>query len=294
MPRAIRQANTVITIFGLTSTKSSGSAYTRAPIFLAVEMAYLPKAQRLAQAVISSGGSRDWWKLSTNLALLSFSSSVKSSVLSRSYLIDPGWMESIRSRTGILLLIDRSYRESRCITITHMHSGWLRKGAGLTVGGAAVGDLEAGDGVFSALPESLVDPGHDGFIRHLLSITELLQDVESVPEEAGASDMTSMTFTIREGLLLMAPSLPSHELPQKSQSERSIPSIQVLPSNPHQGELGLRLPQFNGVVTVLQLQSKCCRTYSVFSGVSPQNPDVDGWRAADKMVSIELTQYSDT
>lgn len=45
IPRAIRQANTVITIFGFTSTKSSGSAYTRAPIFLAMEMAYLPKAE---------------------------------------------------------------------------------------------------------------------------------------------------------------------------------------------------------------------------------------------------------
>lgn len=41
MPRAIRQANTVITILGLTSTRSSGNAYTRAPIFLAMEMAYL-------------------------------------------------------------------------------------------------------------------------------------------------------------------------------------------------------------------------------------------------------------
>lgn len=40
-PRAIRQANTVITILGLTSTRSSGSAYTRVPIFLAMEMAYL-------------------------------------------------------------------------------------------------------------------------------------------------------------------------------------------------------------------------------------------------------------
>lgn len=45
IPRAIRQANTVITILGLTSTKSSGSAYTRAPIFLAMEMAYLRKAK---------------------------------------------------------------------------------------------------------------------------------------------------------------------------------------------------------------------------------------------------------
>lgn len=41
-PRAMRQANTVSTIFGLTSSRSSGRAYTRAPIFLAMEMAYLP------------------------------------------------------------------------------------------------------------------------------------------------------------------------------------------------------------------------------------------------------------
>lgn len=54
--------------------------------------------------------------------------------------------------------------------------------------GGAVSDLEAGDGVFSTLPESLVDPGHDGFICHLLSVTKLLQDVESVPEETGRHD----------------------------------------------------------------------------------------------------------
>ena len=37
----IRQANTVRHILGLTSTRSSGSAYTRAPIFLHIEIAYL-------------------------------------------------------------------------------------------------------------------------------------------------------------------------------------------------------------------------------------------------------------
>lgn len=47
MARAIRQANTVITILGLTSTRSSGSAYTRAPIFLAMEMAYLEHTEML-------------------------------------------------------------------------------------------------------------------------------------------------------------------------------------------------------------------------------------------------------
>lgn len=40
MSRAIRQANMVIIIFCLTSTMSSGSAYTLAPAFLAMEIAY--------------------------------------------------------------------------------------------------------------------------------------------------------------------------------------------------------------------------------------------------------------
>lgn len=44
----------------------------------------------------------------TDFALLSFSSSVRSSVFTRSYLMEPGWMASIRSRTGRLLLMDRS------------------------------------------------------------------------------------------------------------------------------------------------------------------------------------------
>lgn len=37
----MRQANTVMTILGFTSTRSSGRAYTLAPIFRAMEMAYL-------------------------------------------------------------------------------------------------------------------------------------------------------------------------------------------------------------------------------------------------------------
>ncbi len=41
IPLPIRHANTVITILGLTSTRSSGRAYTRAPIFLAMDTAYL-------------------------------------------------------------------------------------------------------------------------------------------------------------------------------------------------------------------------------------------------------------
>ena len=41
----IRQAKTVITIFGFTSTISSGSAYTLAPIRLAIERAYFAFAK---------------------------------------------------------------------------------------------------------------------------------------------------------------------------------------------------------------------------------------------------------
>lgn len=125
--------------------------------------------------------------------------------------------------------------------------------------GGAVSDLEAGDGVLPALPESLVDPGHDGFIRHLLSVAELLQDVEGVPEGAG----TRVRVPPRrhhhhhhQGTAALASS-PSHQLPEESQGERSIPCIQVLPSDPHQGELGLGFAQFNGVVAVLQLQCRC-------------------------------------
>jgi len=42
---AMRQAKTVMTIFGFTSVISSGSAYTRAPVFLAIEMAYFAFAR---------------------------------------------------------------------------------------------------------------------------------------------------------------------------------------------------------------------------------------------------------
>jgi hypothetical protein len=41
----MRQANTVMTIFGFTSVISSGSAYTRAPVFRAIEMAYFAFAR---------------------------------------------------------------------------------------------------------------------------------------------------------------------------------------------------------------------------------------------------------
>lgn len=49
IPFPMRQANTVMTILGFTSTRSSGRAYTLAPIFLAMEMAYL-KGRRHANA----------------------------------------------------------------------------------------------------------------------------------------------------------------------------------------------------------------------------------------------------
>lgn len=42
-PLPIKHANTVMTIFGFTSTKSSGKAYIQAPIFRAIEIAYLGK-----------------------------------------------------------------------------------------------------------------------------------------------------------------------------------------------------------------------------------------------------------
>lgn len=46
-PLPIKHANTVITIFGFTSTRSSGRAYIRAPIFRATEMAYLGKQEKI-------------------------------------------------------------------------------------------------------------------------------------------------------------------------------------------------------------------------------------------------------
>ena len=52
IPFPMRQANTVMTILGFTSTKSSGSAYTLAPIFRAIEMAYLKEKR---------GGMRGAW-----------------------------------------------------------------------------------------------------------------------------------------------------------------------------------------------------------------------------------------
>merc|ERR1719150_3268869 len=57
----MRTAKTVITIFGFTSTISSGSAYTLAPSLLAMEIPYL------ALAILSSSPSPP----STSLPLLS-------------------------------------------------------------------------------------------------------------------------------------------------------------------------------------------------------------------------------
>lgn len=45
-PFPMRHANTVMTIFGFTSTRSSGRAYIRAPILRATEMAYLEKTRK--------------------------------------------------------------------------------------------------------------------------------------------------------------------------------------------------------------------------------------------------------
>lgn len=46
IPFPMRQANTVMTILGFTSTRSSGRAYTLAPIFRAMEMAYLKERKQ--------------------------------------------------------------------------------------------------------------------------------------------------------------------------------------------------------------------------------------------------------
>lgn len=43
--------------------------------------------------------------------------------------------------------------------------------------------LKAGDGAFSSLFEGFIDPHHDGVISYFLSIAEVLQDVQGVPEE---------------------------------------------------------------------------------------------------------------
>lgn len=45
------------------------------------------------------------------------------------------------------------------------------------------GHLEAGDGSLVGPCQGGVNPGHDGVISHLLAVTQLLQDVEGVPEE---------------------------------------------------------------------------------------------------------------
>ena len=42
--------------------------------------------------------------------------------------------------------------------------------------------LEPRDGALPGLGESLIDPGDDGVIDDLLTVTQLLQDVQSVPD----------------------------------------------------------------------------------------------------------------
>lgn len=53
-PLPIKHANTVITIFGFTSTRSSVRAYIRAPIFRATEMAYLGKQEKIIVTFLAS------------------------------------------------------------------------------------------------------------------------------------------------------------------------------------------------------------------------------------------------
>ena len=43
--------------------------------------------------------------------------------------------------------------------------------------------LEAADGWFPRLCQSVVDPAHDGVVIHLLPVAQLLQDVQGVPED---------------------------------------------------------------------------------------------------------------
>lgn len=64
-------------------------------------------------------------------------------------------------------------------------------------------------------------------------------------------------FTILPMLLgYISVLIPPHELPDQGESERWVPIIQVLPPDAHQREIGFGLPQFHGVVTVLQLDTQ--------------------------------------
>lgn len=45
--------------------------------------------------------------------------------------------------------------------------------------------------------------------------------------------------------------IPSHELPHQCQGEGGVAVVQILPTDAHQGELGLGLAQLHRVVTVL-------------------------------------------
>lgn len=129
----IRHANTVITILGLTSTRSSGRAYTLTPIFRATEIAYLRVGSRDTDKV--AGGETTgnlasdvyqgnlWGAVGgTYFALFSLSSGVSSPVFTISYLMALGMMVSIRSITGRLVLIDLSWNHT-----LHRRFKWRKK-----------------------------------------------------------------------------------------------------------------------------------------------------------------------
>lgn len=122
-PLPIRHANTVITILGLTSTRSSGRAYTLTPIFRATEIAYLWGGNRDTETVVggettgnlaSDAYQGNLWGAAggTYFALFSLSSGVISPLFTISYLMTLGTMVSIRSITGRLVLIDLSWNNT--------------------------------------------------------------------------------------------------------------------------------------------------------------------------------------
>lgn len=127
----MRHANTVITILGLTSTRSSGRAYTLTPIFRATEIAYLWVGNRDTEKV--AGGETGnlasdvyqgnlWGAMGgTYFALFSLSSGVISPLFTISYLMALGMMVSIRSITGRLVLIDLSWNNTSYTIKFHLN-----------------------------------------------------------------------------------------------------------------------------------------------------------------------------
>lgn len=118
----MREANSVSTILGFTSTKSSGSAYTRAPILRANEIAYLGEEQeerevrrrRSDDKYKDAGEGNNCQDFVFYMALLCLSASFIhpfSPLFTMSHLTFPGAMASIRSITGRLVLISLSCRK---------------------------------------------------------------------------------------------------------------------------------------------------------------------------------------